>query len=347
MKTTFYQSLLAAASTIGLVQAEPPAISSEPLGYTTATINGSYENGSRKNNIISPNLVNRATWQGSVGSISGDDLVLVGASLATGALNASSISPKRYSYYVNSSDGYWAHIVSNGSDRITLPAGFAANFTAGEALVIRRHLTIADYLGANEVGLKSSASGNFDQADRITIVDQENGGNLVVIASPAAGGVWVNDSLQDASGTPIYPDQAIQISRVSSGDLVLQTTGEVDTKGRQIRVTTGTNIRPISVPTSMTLAELLLHTGDAATGVASDSRGDISKADTVRVTTNGVTSIYFYSSADLGSGTGWYTESLEPAGDKVLPAGSAVVIKRSNPLNNSPFIWKSPAPTIQ
>jgi hypothetical protein len=347
MKTTFYQGLLAAASSIGLVQAAPPAVSSEPLGYTTTLLNGSYENGGRKNNIISPNLVNPASWQGTVASVAGDEILLTGPALTAGALNATSLSPKRYAYYVNTNDGYWAHIVSNDSGRITLPPGFAANFTAGEAVLIRRHLTVGDYFGNNEAGLKSSPSANFDQADRITIVDQENGGNTVIIPSSAAGGTWVNDSLEDVSSFPIYPDQAVQVSRVSAGNLVLQATGVVDTKGRQIRVTTGTNIRPIAVPASMTLSELLLHTGDAATGLAADSRGDVSKADTVRVTTNGVTSIYFYSSADLGSGPGWYTDGLEYAGNKVLPAGSAVVIKRSNPLNNSPFIWKSPAPTIQ
>ncbi|RYD62972.1 MAG: hypothetical protein EOP84_34080, partial [Verrucomicrobiaceae bacterium] len=252
MKTTFYQGLLAAASTIGHVQAVPPAVSSEPLGYTTTLLNGSYENGSRKNNIVSPTLVNAASWQGTVASVAGDEVVLAGPNLTAGALNATFLTPKRYAYYVNTNDGYWAHIVSNTANRITLPAGFAANFTAGESILIRRHLTIADYFGTNEAGLKSSPSGNFAQADRITIVDQENGGNIVIIPSSAVGGTWVNDAFEDAASFPIYPDQAVQISRVSPGNLVLQATGVVDTKGRQIRVATGTNIRPVAVPTSMT-----------------------------------------------------------------------------------------------
>lgn len=347
MKTPFYHGLLAAASTVGLLQAQSPPISSEPLGYTTTTLYGSHANGSRKNNIISPNLVNPVSWQGSVASVSGDQITLAGAPLTSGAFDAASLAPKQYNYYVNTNDGYWAHIVSNDGSSIMLPSGFAANFTVGEPVIIRRHLTITDYLGNNEAGLKSSPTGNLDQADRITIIDQENGGNVVIIPSSIAGGTWVNDALQEAGNYPIYPDQGIQISRMDAGDVVLETTGEVDLKARQIRVTTGSNIRPVTVPTSTKLGELLLYTGDASTGVVASDRGDVSKADTVRVTYNGITSVYFYSTADLGSGAGWYTDNLEFASNKVLPAGAAVVIRRSNPSNNSPFVWKSPAPVIQ
>ncbi len=344
-KITFYQCLLAAASIHGVATAAP--VSSEPLGYTTTTLHGSFANGSRKNNIVSPNLVNAAAWQGTVASVNGDEVVLTGPAIAAGTFNAASLAPKRYSFYVNTADGYWAHIVSNTASAIMLPSGIAANFAVGESIIIRRHLTISDYLGSNEVGLRSSASGNIEQADRLTLVDQENGGNVVIFPSTILGGTWVNEALQEAGSYPIYPDQAVQISRSLPADLVLETTGEVDRSGRQIRVNMGTNIRPISLPTSVTLSDLLLYTGDPATGVVASDRGDVGRADNVRVTVNGVTSIYFYSTADLGAGAGWYTDSFEFAGDRVLPAGAAVVIKRSNSVNNASFIWKSPAPAIQ
>jgi hypothetical protein len=347
MKTTFHQALFAAVFIPGVAHADAPAISSEPLGYTTTKLYGSHTNGSRKTNFVSPNLVNPASWYGAVESIDGDRLVLTGASLTSGAFNAPSLSPKRYAYYINTNDGYWAHIVSNDQNSLTLPAGFAANFSVGEAVLIRRHLTIADYLGNNEVGLRANDSGVFSLADKISIIDQENNGTNIIIPSSALGGKWLTDTFEDGATFPIYPDQGIQISRSLPGDLVLETVGEVDSKSRQIQITTGTNLRPLVLPVETKLSELGLYTGDPATGLVASENGIVSQSDNVRVTVNGVTSTYFYSSSDLGSGPGWYDTSFQYAGDQILPVGAALIIKRSNPVNSSPFVWKSPAPGIQ
>lgn len=347
MKKTFYHCLLAAASVHGAVQAETPSVSSEALGYTTTPLHGGYGGSARKNNIVSPNLVNPVSWQGTVAAINGDQVTLTGAPMAADVFRATSLSPKRFAYYLNTTDGYWAHIVGNDANSVTLQAGFAADLTVGEAVIIRRHLTISDYFGNNEIGLKSSPSGNLDEADKITLIDQENNGNITIFPSNAMGGIWMTPAFEDAAAYPIYPDQGLQISRLGTDDLVLESTGEVDTKGRQIRVTAGTNVRPITLPTSVTLGGLSLYTGDPATGLVGSDSGDLGTADSVRVTFNGVTSSYFYSTIDLGAGPGWYDSAFQFASDRVLPAGAALVIKRSNPVNSAPFIWKSPAPAIQ
>jgi len=347
MKTTFHRALFTAVSITGLTHADTPSVSSEPLGYNTTKLYGSHTNGSRKVNFVSPNLVNPASWHGAVASIEGDRLVLSGAALTPTAFNAPSLSPKRYAYYINTNDGYWAHIVSNDNNSLTLPTGFATNFSVGEPVIIRRHITISDYFGNNEVGLRGNNSGIFDLSDKISIIDQENGGTNVIIPSGAMGGRWLTDAFEDGGAFPIYPDQGIQISRSLPADLVLETVGEVDLKGRQIQITTGNNLRPLIVPTEMKLSEIALYTGNPATGLVGSRNGVVSQADNVRVTVNGVTSIYFYSTNDLGSGIGWYDADLQYAGDRILPVGTALIIKRSNPTNSSPFVWKSPAPTIQ
>ncbi len=347
MKLPTLPVLLTALSAQGVVQAQPVAVNSEPLGYTTTNLSGSFANGSRKNNFVSPSLVNPVSWRGTVASIAGEEVVLSGAALTAGAFNATSLTPLRYAYYVQTGDGFWSHIVSNTNGALTLPPGTAAQLTAGEAVTIRRHITITDYLGNNEVGLRSSATGVVSQADRVLIANPDGSGNTTIIASSANGGVWITENFEDAANFPIYPDQGVQISRTLPGDLTLETTGRVETTERQIQVNAGTNIVPVVSPVATTLAKLGLHTGDAATGVVGNAEGISSRADTVSVTIDGVTSIYFYSTADLGGGAGWYDEGLVFSDNKVIPAGASIVIKRKNPVNAAPFIWKSPAPEIQ
>ena len=349
MKRSSLTLLLAALAAPQGLQAAPLTVSSEPLGYTTTLLFGSHANGSRKNNFVAPTLVNAPSWRGTVTSVAGNQVALNGQAMATGAFNASADAPSRYAYFIQTGDGFWAHIVSNDNHSVTLPVGFADQLTAGEAVVIRRHLTITDYLGNNEVGLRANSSGTFSQADRIMIANPAEGGNTTIIASSVLGGTWITDDFKNAANFPIYPDQGVQISRTLPGDLTLETVGRVDTKERQIQINTGINILPVPSPTGTTLTALALYTGDAATGVVGSAQGVISQADTVSITTNGVTTVHFYSSISLapGAGAGWYNDSLQFSGNEIIPAGSSIVVKRTNPTNSASFVWKVPAPEIR
>lgn len=338
--------LLATAFVVAEAPAQTP-VSGEPLGYSTTTLSGAFANGGKKNNIIAPTFVNPVSHAGKIASVDGDRLVLDGASFSAGSFSAISASPLRFAYYVQSSGGSWAHIVSNDASSVTLPAGFGPRFTAGAVVVIRRHVTISDCLGNNEVGLKASASGNIEQADRIVIIDEVNGGNITIIASPVLGGTWITASFADAGAFPIYPDQGLQIQRIEAGDLTLKTLGPVDVRARAMSIQPGTNLRPVISPVDVKLSDLGLFTGNAATGVAGTATGDLGKADTVRVTTNGATTTYFYSTADMGGGIGWYDAALRSANDDLIPAGSAIIVKRANPTNSSAFLWTAPAPDIR
>ena len=347
MKIPTLPLLLGALAAQNAAYADPVAVSSEPLGYSTTTLSGSYENGSRKINFVSPSLVNPVSWRGTVASIAGDQVNLTGPSITADAFGATLTPSVRYAYYLQTQDGFWSHIVSNTTGALILPAGKASQLTQGEAIVIRRHITITDYLGNNEVGLRSSATGVVSQADRIVIVNPDGSGNTTIIPSSVNGGTWVTEGLTEASNFPIYPDQGVQISRTLPAELTLKNVGRVEVGGRQIQVNGGTNIVPVVSPVDTTVAALALHTGDAATGVVGNAQGIISRADTVSVTVDGITSIYFYSTVNLGGGVGWYNDALEFSDARVIPAGASVVIKRKNPVNAAPFIWKSPAPEIR
>ncbi len=347
MKPIYPFALLGALLAVGAAN----AATTTPVGYTTTTIYGAFNASSPKNNVIAPNLQNQPSWTGVVGSISGDTLTLTSATLTAGQFNHISDSFSLgtvYAYYIETSDGYWAQIVSNDATSVTIEAGAASNFSAGESVTIRRHITISDYFGStNQTGLASSPSGDANEADNIILIDEVNGGTLTIFASDVLEGTWITDGFEDAASIPIYPDQGVQVLRREVSNLSIVQTGEVDTNGRQIQVSTGVQIRPIVLPADTTLADLDIYSGNTATGLAGSGNADLNEADGLSVLVDGSPLVYFYSTIDLdGSGPGWYDDSFSFAGDTILPAGAALILNRNNPDNSSPFIWVNPAPTI-
>jgi len=345
MKLPTY-AILAAALACGLASAQTTAYTT-PVGYTTTTVSAAFGAGNPKNNVVAPNLQNPASWAGTVASISGNTLTLTGtvtSPLTSGAYNQLGFSFTAYGYYIQANDGFWTHIVSNNGTSVTLRAGEGSKFTVGEAVTIRRHLTISDYFGANNsANLLASPAGDTAIADNITLIDEVNGGTVTVIASDALGGTWITDGFEDAATLPIYPEQGLQVLRRGLTDLSFVATGEVDLKPRQIGVDPGVQIRPYVTPVNTTLTALNLYTGNPATGVVGSATGDIGEADIVTVLVNGVPLNYFYCTVDLGVGAGWYDDSLSFVGDVALPAGAGLIINRSNPTNSQSFVWVKPA----
>jgi hypothetical protein len=342
-------SIIAAAAAIGFAQAETAYTT--PVGYTTTTISQAFGAGDPKTNVIAPDLQNSASWAGTVSSVSGDSITLTGAAFTPNAfaeISANYSIGTVYAYFIETADGYWAQISSNNATSVTVESGAGANFTNGEAVTIRRHVTISDYFGPNnEAGLLADSSGDAGQADNIVFIDEINGGTLTVFASDALGGTWITDAFDDAANLPIYPDQGVQVLRRGLTDLSVVTTGEVDVNGRQIGVSSGVQIRPYVIPVGTSLTELNLYTGNPATGVVGSASGDSGEADTVVVLSNGIPSNYFYSEVDLtGDGPGWYDDSLNFVGSTDLPAGAGLIVYRTNPTNSNPFVWVNPGATV-
>jgi hypothetical protein len=348
MKPIIPFALLGAFFAVGAAK----AVSTKPVGYTSATIYAAFGPSSPKTNVVAPDLQNPASWAGTVASVSGDTITLTSAALTPGAFNEISGSFSLgtvYAYFIETADGYWAQIVSNDATSVTIESGAASNFSNGESVTIHRHVTIGDYFGAaNETGLTADSGGDPGLADNIILIDEVNSSSILVFAAPGLLGpssTWITDGFEEAGSIPIYPDQGLQVVRRGSTNLTVVHDGEVDTNGRQIQVTSGIQIRPYVLPVDTTLADLDLYTGDEATGIADDDGSvDIAQADNVQVLVDGVTNTYFYSTVDLGSGPGWYDDGFLPA--PVLPAGAGLIINRNNPRNASPFVWVNPAPVI-
>ena len=349
MKPIIPFALLGAFFAVGAAK----AVSTKPVGYTSATIYAAFAPGSPKTSVVSPDLQNSAVWSGTVDTVTGDILALENGSLpavltpgAYDNISAAFAPSVVYAYFIETADGYWAHIETNGASSVTVEAGAGAQFSPGEVVSIHRHVTISDYFGpANETGLLGDNTGAVAEADNVILIDEVNSSSVTIFPSNVLGGTWITDGFLEAGNFPIYPDQGMQVVRRGVTNLTVVHDGEVDTNGRQIPVTTGVQIRPYVLPVDTTLADLDLYTGLESTGLADDDgTAGIGNADTVQVLEDGATTTYFYSTLDLGAGAGWYTDGFLPAG--ILPAGAGLIINRNNPRDSAPFVWVVPAPTI-
>lgn len=320
----------------------------DPVGYTTATISAAFDASTPKNNVIAPDLQIVADWAGTISSISGDALTLSGT-LTDGKYDATDLAPGsvQYAYYVQTADGYWAHVVSNDTTSVTVESGFGANFAPAESVSIHRHITINDYFGPNnETGLKDdSVTFSTLVADNIILIDEVNGGTITVFANNSLGGTWTTSAFAEAGGIPIYPNQALQVLRRGTTDLPVVFAGGVEITGRQFTVTTGAQVRPFTWPVAVKLDDLNLYTGNPATGVAGTATGTLSEADVVNVIVDGAINSYVYVEIDFGLGIGWYTTDFTARAPD-LPAGAGLIINRTNSVNNSPFVWDIPAVVV-
>jgi hypothetical protein len=346
MKQKITYSILAAAAACGMALGQ--TAHTDPVGYTTTTVYGAFGPGAPKTSVIAPDMQNPASYSGEITAIAGDTLTLSAAAFTPSAFDNISdqfVGGVFYAYFIETADGYWSHIDSNDATSVTVEAGSGVNFAVSDVVKIRRHVTIADYFGANnDFGLQDDG-GSLDagEADNIILIDEVNSSSILVFPTNGLGGDWATDNLDNGAIVPIYPDQGLQVARKGLTNIDIVVEGEVDVNGRQIMINTGLQIRPFVIPVETTLDQIGLYTGDNTTGVQDDggslSAGD---ADNIQVLVDGDTFTYFVTT---GFGPAqWVDDNLDPA--PVLPAGAGLLVNRSNPTESSPFVWTIPGPVI-
>lgn len=350
MKMTTLKSV---AIALGLASSAFGQATSPIVGYDTTSIPGSPDGVTRATTVIGPRFVNPTLATGAA-AVSGDTVTIAGASfvpgefapIAAGSLSGGS-NPLLFQFFLETDDGFWAQIVSNTADSVTLEVGNGEQIQADEVVSIRRHVVVGEYFSNVTPALVGSDAGVATDADQIIIIDQNAGTTSVIFPSTAVGSSFIDDGFNEGDNWPIYPDQGVQLSRLSSGASSLVFAGSLDDNPRQIPVATGVNVRSVALQADATLGELNLFTGDTATGVAPAVGGDTSLADTVQILIGGQTSVFFFSEDDLGGGPGWYDDGFSFVNDVVLPQGSGLIINRVNPSNSAPFTWVSPAPIVE
>ena len=307
-------TLKSVAIAAGLASSAFGQATSPIVGYTTTSITSQFSDGSAADTLTAPTFVNKVEVSTTVASITGS-VVELSASLVADDFNT---QPGFPTYYIRAEDGFWANIVSNNATSVTLDAADAAQLTAGESIVIRRHVTLEDYFGDASDNRASLNEGGFNAvgADTISILDLDNNSTLTFFRSNSGIATYLDSLLADSDDFPIQPDQGIQILRVSGGATSLVFAGALEAE-RQISVNGGVSFLPVVFPTDTTLADLssLADVLTQVTGFATVG------ADSVSILSNGVTTTVF------------------PNGNAALP-GTWI----DSTLGNACLLYTSPSP---
>jgi hypothetical protein len=245
-------------------------------------------------------------------------------------------------HYIEFNSGAMVDIVEtdSGSQSITVQGAFPASVQVGDSFSIRRHLTIADFFGANnEAGLQGG--NNISEADTIQILDPETKGSVTIFYYPFAPNAgWYLNDYSPAGDTPIYPGQGLVIIRRSTQDLVIHNSGPAKEGNTQIPIYPGFNLLGTSqVQRDLMLEDLNIYTGNPSTGLSGGTNPGSADNITVISPVDGSTATYWYST--FSGNEGWYDSSFTPASDITIPPGSAFFVNRKSPGNL--FTWNIPA----
>jgi len=219
---------------------------------------------------------------------------------------------------------------------LTLDQSLSNAVTGKPSFRIRKHWTLGSVFGlANEGGL----TGGF--ATTADVVMVYSGGLYTrYYYSLAAGQIgWRKgtDTATDQSGTVLYPDDGLLISRQDTSATQVVLKGAVKTGQTSFPVLAGLNIlgNPYAAP--MTLAASNLYLGDGATGLTA---GFATTADLVLIY-NGTRYETYYYSAGGTPGVGWRKVAGDGSdqGATQIPVGTAFIVQRKN---GGAFNWVIP-----
>jgi hypothetical protein len=144
-------------------------VTTDPVGFITETVtHGSLATPSI--NLVSPTLTNPIAFQGTIATISSTTITITGASFTANQFNGANGS-----YYVEvfsaTKPGALSDITATGSNSVTTHDNLTAFASAGDSVRIRQHITLNQFLGANNTfGLLGSNS-DATTADDILVFD--------------------------------------------------------------------------------------------------------------------------------------------------------------------------------
>ncbi len=254
----------------------------DPVGFVSATAAGGTV-ASPKLSLVSPTLMRPVEWQGAILTISPTTITVSGAPWTVGQFNGANGS-----FFVEVASGPNAGAISDitatpTTGSITTSDSLTAFGTVGDSIRIRKHVTIADFLGAtNSAALLSTDDPST--ADEVLVYDGAS--STAYFYYIGGGGFdpgWYDSDFLLPSGEAakvvIGPHQGVIIKRKAAGTVTFTSSGSVKTGNTLLPLVNGLNVLGTVSAKGLTLGTSGLYTGNLNTGVKPSD--DPSSADEV------------------------------------------------------------------
>jgi len=324
--------------------AQSSSVATNPVGFLSITVKGGTAT-SPALTLISPTLTNPTAFQSTVSAVSGATITITGASFTTNQYSAVGGSPVYYVEVIHNGSGVLSDISASGTSTVTTTQNISSLIAQGDTVIIRQHVTINQFLGANNTyGLLGSTSGDPSQADGVLVWDGgiQNTYWYYNGTSPSFSDKgWYDLSLNPAGSVTIAPFEGVLIQRKAAGNVTITSTGTVKAGNTLFPITAGANYMGTASAQGLTLAT----SGLISSGLTGSAGGDPTQSDQVLVYDgSGNLNLYWYynGTSPSFSDAGWYDLSLNPAGTVALNPGSGVIVDR---IHGGAFNWTQPAPT--
>jgi uncharacterized protein (TIGR02597 family) len=316
----------------------------DPVGFITLNIAGTGGASSNKLSFTGLGMTRPVEYQGSAEAIGTNTVTDNEATWTHNQFNGANGA-----YYLEIASGPGAGTTyditgtSAANKRITLAQNLAAGVAAPVSFKVRKHWTIATVFGENnEVGLAGGDEASVSDQILLHVAGTFKAYYYQVAPAGAGGTGWrgASDAFANASGTVIYPDDAVIIRRIQSSNIPVTLLGSVKIGQTSIPVSAGVNFFGNVAAAPFTLGSSQLYTGNSSTGLVGGD--EPSTSDQVLLWNgSGYTTYYYQVAPASAGGTGWRNPSnvfADVSGTQV-PVGSGFVVKRSN---GAAFDWKLP-----
>ncbi len=327
----------------------------DPAGFITATVAGGGSVAAPKLSLISPTLMQPVAWQGAITAFNSaaKSLTVSGtpwtANQFNGAAGLHFVEIISNTGAPNPVPGFWAGIVTTGTNVITTDVDMSSYAVVGAAIRIRKHVTIGSFFGAtNSAGFLSSDDPTT--ADEVLIYS--NGTAASYFYYIGGGGFpagWYDSNFAlpagEAEKVAIAPFQGVVVKRRAAAALNIVSIGAVKTGNTLTPVQNALNVLGTVSAKGLTLDGSGLYTGNLSTGVKPSD--DPTTADEVTLySPAGVPTNYFYYVGGGGFLAGWYDSGFSTAtpigGTVTIAAGTSIVVNRRG---GGSFNWPLPSPT--
>ena len=331
------------------------AVTTDPVGYVTSTINGSPDGSTTAFTALSMSLENPVSASGALTEAPTSAVVTNSSAAYTPNEFAGTDASGNATHYLQFvSDGLIVDIIANDATTITTGTDLSGLADLGDSYVVKKHITIADIFGANnEAGLTAGSS--FATSDLIYIMASDGSGafsTYYVQDDPTPIGLFGGDGWRqvgasnslDQSNVVVGPDDGIIVARSTSGDIDIVLSGSVNVIDHQRDLPAGFSMVSYPYPVDVTLDDSGIYS--ASNGYVSGS--SFASSDLVYVLgSDGAYTTYFRQDdptpIGLFGGDGWRqvgASNSEDKGSTVIPAGSAIIIKHTN----SGLAWNDQKP---